>query len=97
MTKFEKWVKKFGVNRLVGALREAGPDAAATPSAVYQWLYGETEPRSVKVTAMVRISRGAINLDDVYRHIQIARRHRAERAQRAEAAASVPVAVAPAQ
>ena len=80
-TKFEKWVRGFGVAKLAAELRAIGPDAEATPSAIYQWLYGETEPRSAKATAMVRLSRGAVKLEDVYRHIELARARRAKRAE----------------
>jgi hypothetical protein len=87
MTKFEKWVRGFGVAKLAASMRAIGPDAEVTTSAIYQWLYGETEPRSPKATAMVRLSRGTISLADIYRHIEIARARRAKRAEQAVAAA----------
>lgn len=79
MTKFEKWARGFGVTKLAAALRALGPDAEATPSAIYQWLYAETEPRSAKAIAMVKLSRGKICLDDIYRHIELTRARRAKR------------------
>lgn len=84
-TKFERWVREFGVARLSSALRSEGPATEASPSAIYQWIYAETEPRSAKALAMVKISRGKIKLQDIYRHIEVARDRRAK-AQAAQAA-----------
>lgn len=67
-TKFEQWVKKFGVMNLVDEMRRRGPDYAVTYSAVYQWCRGEHEPRPKKIRALAEISAGAISVQDIHDH-----------------------------
>jgi len=69
-TKFEQWVKQYGVQNLVDALRKRGMEYAVTYSAVYQWLRGEHEPRPKKIRALADISAGAITVQDIHDHFQ---------------------------
>lgn len=69
-TKFEKWVKEFGVGALVIAIRDKHPECAVTYSAIYQWLRGEHEPRPKKMRALVSVSQGAITLQDIHDHFE---------------------------
>lgn len=69
-TKFEKWVKDYGVGQLVVAMRERGADYAVTYSAVYQWLRGEHEPRPRKMRALAAVSDGAITVQDIHDHFE---------------------------
>lgn len=67
-TKFERWVKQFGVSNLVDEMRKRGQDYAVTYSAVYQWCRGEHEPRPKKIRALAEISAGAITVQDIHDH-----------------------------
>jgi len=67
-TKFEQWVKQFGVSNLVDEMRKRGQDYAVTYSAVYQWCRGEHEPRPKKIRALAEISGGAISVQDIHDH-----------------------------
>lgn len=67
-TKFEQWVKQFGVSNLVDEMRKRGQDYAVTYSAVYQWCRGEHEPRPKKIRALAEISAGAITVQDIHDH-----------------------------
>lgn len=67
-TKFEQWVKQFGVIALCDAMRKRGLDYAITYSAVYQWLRGDHEPRPKKIRALAEISAGAISVQDIHDH-----------------------------
>ena len=78
-TKFERWVKEYGVAKLVKDLADLGPYYAATFSAVYQWLRGETEPRAAKIRGLVNLSGGKITLQDVHDHMDAARAGRIAR------------------
>lgn len=69
-TKFSKWLKDFGIQNLVSAMREKGPDYAITISAAYQWARREHEPRPKKARALIEISRGAITLQDIADHFE---------------------------
>ena len=69
-TKFEKWVKEFGVGQLVHAMRDYSPDCAVTYSAIYQWLRGEHEPRPKKMRALAAVSNGAITTQDIHDHFE---------------------------
>lgn len=69
-TKFQRWVRDFGVGNLVVAMREQFPDCAVTYSAVYQWLRFDHEPRPKKMRALVAISEGAISLQDIHDHFE---------------------------
>lgn len=65
-TRFGRFVSDFGVARLVIALgREGQP---VTDRAVYAWIAGDVVPRPQKAAVMVRISRGRLAFEDVYRH-----------------------------
>lgn len=67
-TKFEQWVKQYGVSALCDAMRKRGLDYAITYSAVYQWLRGEHEPRPKKIRVLAEISAGAISVQDIHDH-----------------------------
>jgi len=69
-TKFEQWVKQYGVSNLVDAMRKRGQDYAVTYSAIYQWCRGEHEPRPKKIRALAEISEGAITVQDIHDHFQ---------------------------
>lgn len=67
-TKFEQWVKQFGVIALCDEMRKRGLEYAITYSAVYQWLRGDHEPRPKKIRALAEISAGAISVQDIHDH-----------------------------
>ncbi len=67
-TKFEQWVKQFGVSNLIDEMRKRGQDYAVTYSAVYQWCRGDHEPRPKKIRVLAEIAAGAITLQDIHDH-----------------------------
>ena len=67
-TAFGRWIKKYNVMRLVDDMRRGGH--SLTPSAVYYWLRGSAVPRPDKACALVRLSNGALTLEDIYAHTQ---------------------------
>lgn len=78
-TKFWDWAKDFGVARVAVEMTKLGPDFAVTHSAVYQHLRGDTEPRGAKMRGYVKLSNGALTLQDLHDHVEKARAARAER------------------
>jgi hypothetical protein len=72
-TKFEQWVRRYGVSNLVHAMHALGPDYAVTFSAIYQWIRGQHEPRPAKIRGVVKIADGALTLEDVHQHFEITR------------------------
>lgn len=56
-----RWVSRYGVTRLA-------PQLSVTPHAIYDWVAGRRVPRPPCAAAMVKLSRGAITFDDIYRH-----------------------------
>jgi hypothetical protein len=67
-TKFAAWVMQYGVADLVYEMKRRGH--SLTTQAVYQWLWGTTEPVNAKQRDLVRISNGAIRLEDIHDHIE---------------------------
>ena len=67
-TKFATWVMGYGVANLVEEMKRRGH--SLTTQAVYQWLWGKTEPVNAKQRDLVRISNGAIRLEDIHDHIE---------------------------
>jgi hypothetical protein len=65
-TRFGGWVGHVTVRGVVRELTILG--VPVTPKGVYGWLAGVTVPRAERAMAMVKISRGRIRLEDVYRH-----------------------------
>lgn len=65
-THFGQWVCDVGAADLSSQLCAIGQPV--TPSAVYKWMAGVRAPRAGCALAIVRISRGAVTLDDVYGH-----------------------------
>lgn len=65
-TKFESWVKGYGVRRLVTEMRAQGH--SITESGVYHWLRGQHEPRGPKVRSMVKLAAGGITSQDIMDH-----------------------------
>lgn len=74
MTPFGRWVDATGVPTIVVALAQS-PETQVTPGAVYQWLGGRP-PRIERAMALVELSKGEINLDDIYRHRELLRKLR---------------------
>lgn len=68
-TRFASFVDSFGG---VGALaRELAVEGEpVTKFAVYNWITGRRSPRADAAAAVVRISDGALQLEDVYGHRQ---------------------------
>ena len=66
-TQFGRWVVEFGIPRIVAELRK-DPDLRITEHAVYDWLSGRRAPRPSRAAALVRISRGRLSLETIYRH-----------------------------
>lgn len=65
-TAFGRWVSDFGVPRIVAALGR-DPDLRVTNQSVYEWLQGHA-PRPPRAAALVRLSRGRLTLEAIYRH-----------------------------
>ena len=63
-TRFGRWVAGYGVSNIVRSLQ---PDTflRVTPNAVYAWLSGHA-PHPNRARALVKISGGAIRLQDIY-------------------------------
>lgn len=66
-TRFGRWVSARGVTHIVGDLGRIG--VPVTSHAVYNWIAGSSLPHPTRAIALVRISNGALSLDDVYGHI----------------------------
>lgn len=65
-TSFGRFVRSVGVERLTIQLRSAGQPI--TRNAVYNWLAGDHAPRPEAAAAIVRLSRGRLQLAEIYRH-----------------------------
>lgn len=81
-TRFGRWVAEYGVAEIVKQLR-SDPDLRVTKKTVYDWLRGHA-PRPARAAALVRLSRGAITLDCIYRHVRQERSRRLRTAKRRE-------------
>ena len=66
-TRFGSWVASVTVATITRELQK-DPALAVRPSEVYLWLAGKVLPRSPRSLVLVRLSHGALTLDDVYRH-----------------------------
>jgi hypothetical protein len=77
-TPFGGWVGRVTVAGIVNELGK-NPALAVRPSQVYAWVAGIAMPRPSRALALVRMSRGTITLDAIYRHGQEVRRHRGGR------------------
>jgi hypothetical protein len=71
-TEFGRWVRDFGVPRIVSALAR-DPDLRVTSDAVYHWLRG-VEPRPARARALVELSQGRLTLEAIYDHAREIRR-----------------------
>ena len=65
-TAFGSFVAERGVANIVEELRRAGVEV--TSAAVYAWIAGRHFPRHAAVAALVRLSNGRLQLEDVYGH-----------------------------
>lgn len=65
-TPLGRFVARRGVSWIVQELEAAGP--RVTPFAVYHWVAGVSAPRPTFARTLVRISRGALSLNDIYGH-----------------------------
>jgi hypothetical protein len=65
-TEFGRWVRDFGVPRIVSALA-GDPDLRVTNQSVYEWLQGHA-PRPARAAALVELSGGRLTLDAIYQH-----------------------------
>ena len=59
-TRLGRWVEGYTV-------RVLAPRVGVTPKRIYGWLGGDGVPRD-RAIAMVELSRGALTLEDVFRH-----------------------------
>src|SRR5947208_2597589 len=66
-TRFGSWVRDYSIARLLRDL-EAVEGFAITRSAVQEWLAGRSSPALRRAHALVRLSAGALTMDDVYAH-----------------------------
>jgi hypothetical protein len=73
-TKFEKWIKSYGVAQLVTQLANRGSATKASLGVVYAWMRGEHEPRQAKRRAIVQIAIGALTLEDIDAHFEAKKR-----------------------
>jgi len=91
-TRFGSWVHSYTVPRLLRSL-EAAEGFRLTRATVYHWVTGRSAPQPLRACALVRLSRGAVTLDDVFRHrLEVARA--AARAERSSSAGGLPLAPA---
>jgi len=65
-TDFGRWVRSYGVGRIVQALGQ-DPDLRVTSQSVYEWLQGHA-PRPPRAAALVRLSEGCLTLEAIYGH-----------------------------
>lgn len=65
-TKFGSWVGEFGVRDLADALSRSG--RPVTVSGVHEWIAGRSEPRLQTAMEIRKISRGAVQLEDIVAH-----------------------------
>jgi len=63
-TSFGRWVSEVTVTTILDTLGE-NPDIRYTRQSVYGWLKGAI-PRPAAAAALLRMSRGAISLEDIY-------------------------------
>lgn len=68
-SKFESWVRSYGVQKLSAALTGSGEEYSASWSAVYGWLRGEHAPRRAKARLMEKLSGGRVTRADIQQHI----------------------------
>lgn len=73
-TKFERWIKRYGVNQLVTQLANRGKDTRASLGVVYAWIRGEHEPRSAKRRVILQLAAGELTLDDLDAHFSAKKR-----------------------
>jgi hypothetical protein len=65
-TKFQQWLKAYGAQKLADEMSARGEPV--TFSAVYQWGRRLHEPRGPKQRLIVKLSRGALKLQDIADH-----------------------------
>ena len=65
-TKFGAWVGVYGVGRLARDVGLAVYRQPLRPAAAYRWVWGTRQPRPAVARALVRLSSGALTLEDVY-------------------------------
>ena len=62
---FGRWVRGFSTRALATGLTRRG--FSVSQIAVYHWVAGRNSPRPGVALAMVEMSRGTLNLTDIYR------------------------------
>lgn len=67
-TSFGRWVATVGVGNVTAGLARAGQPV--TTHTVYDWLSGHRSPRPGRAIELVRLSRGSLRLEDIYRHVE---------------------------
>ncbi|MBS0364918.1 MAG: hypothetical protein JSR67_03730 [Proteobacteria bacterium] len=65
---FERWVRQYGVKRLVRDLFRADTRLGVTPHSVYNWLARRHRPHENRLTEILRIAGGSITEMDVREH-----------------------------
>jgi DNA-binding transcriptional regulator YdaS (Cro superfamily) len=55
--RWKKWIRDFGPRKLARKLE-------ISPSAVYQWLMGQTNPKTDHMRKIIKISRGELGPGD---------------------------------
>ena len=66
-------MRQYGVKRLAEAMTNRGATTRVSFGMVYQWLRREHEPRGPKARLIVKLSEGALSLEDLAAHF--AKRH----------------------
>ena len=69
-SKFESWVRTFGIKRLTRELCDGGTGLCITQSAIYGWVARRHAPRGHRISQLVQVSRGELTVDDVRRHFE---------------------------
>lgn len=67
-SKFARWVRQYGVKKLADTMTNRGKETRVSFGMVYQWLRREHEPRGPKARLIVKLSDGAVSLDDLHEH-----------------------------
>lgn len=69
-TKFERWIKLYGVAEIVKQLGNRGLSTKVSLGMVYAWNRGEHEPRAAKRRVLLQLANGALTHEDIDAHFE---------------------------
>jgi hypothetical protein len=73
-TKFEIWIKRYTVAKLVEQLCNRGAETRVSFGVVYAWIRGEHEPRPVKRRVILQLAAGDVTHADIDAHFEAKKR-----------------------